>query len=119
MVVKRFTLLQSKTESPVFIFCPSSIIGLNELFRTSPLYTIYPNPANATFSAVINCDKAGTASMSITDMMGKTIVNRNITVQKGAQTLTQDISQMAAGIYFVNFLQDGKMQTSKLVVIKS
>lgn len=93
-------------------------VSANEVASNNS-FTLYPNPANASFSAVINCDKAGTASMSITDMMGKTIVNRNITVQKGAQTLTQDISQMAAGIYFVNFLQDGKMQTSKLVVIKS
>ncbi len=97
---------------------PTSVKNVASATITSA-FKIYPNPANSSFNAVIDCVKEGNASMSINDVSGRAIISRNITVQKGMQTMTIDISQVAAGVYFVNFVQDGKLQTQKLVVVKS
>ncbi len=82
-------------------------------------FTIYPNPATSTFNAIINSDVAGSANLNITDVSGKTMINKTIFILKGAQTLKIDVSQLAPGVYLVNFNQNGKMQTQKLVVVKS
>ncbi len=94
----------------------------NTATTTSPAknssFTIYPNPASSAFKAIINSDAAGAASMNITDVSGKNVFSKSINVVKGAQTLPVDVSQLAPGFYFVNFSQNGKSQTQKLVVIR-
>jgi type IX secretion system substrate protein len=82
-------------------------------------FSIYPNPASTAFTAVINSDIAGSVQMRISDISGKTLINKTIQVQTGAQTVTVDINEFTPGIYLVNLSQNGKSQTQKLVVIKS
>jgi uncharacterized repeat protein (TIGR01451 family) len=90
----------------------------NTSLPNSGSFTIYPNPANAAFNAIINCDQAGPAIMAISDISGKTLVSKTIQVVQGAQTVQVDISQLTSGIYLVNLNQGGRSQTQKLVVIK-
>ena len=80
--------------------------------------TVYPNPANNTMHAIVKADNAGTAYMTITDVAGKTIQSKVVTLVKGTQTITTDISQYAAGVYFVNVNTNGQVHSQKLVVIK-
>ncbi|MFI5195570.1 MAG: T9SS type A sorting domain-containing protein [Chitinophagales bacterium] len=81
-------------------------------------FAIYPNPASQTFNAVINSDESGDANMNISDLTGKVLVSKTITIQKGTQTITTNASQLAPGIYFVTFNNHGKVQTQKLVVVR-
>ena len=82
-------------------------------------FSIFPNPANNSFNATINSDFAGAADMKISDISGKALISKTVVLQKGAQTMSIDISQLSPGIYFVNLSQNGTSQTQKLVVIKS
>jgi uncharacterized repeat protein (TIGR01451 family) len=86
--------------------------------NTNNTFSVYPNPASKAFSAVINSEAANTATMSVCDLSGKTLVNQTIEVQKGTQVVTTDISQLTPGIYFVTLNENGKVSTQKLVVIK-
>ena len=81
-------------------------------------FTIYPNPANRTFNAIINSIDATDGNMSIADVTGKVLMNKTIALQKGPQTITTDASQLSPGIYFVSFNEHGKMQTQKLVIMR-
>ena len=81
-------------------------------------FTIYPNPANQSFNAIINTDNAGPANMNISDISGKVLINKTISLQIGTQTITTDVNQLAPGMYFVTFNQQGKVQTQKLVIMK-
>ncbi|MFI5195571.1 MAG: T9SS type A sorting domain-containing protein [Chitinophagales bacterium] len=81
-------------------------------------FAIYPNPAGQTFNAIINSDEAGDANMNISDITGKVLMNKIITIQKGIQTITTDASQLAPGIYFVTFNNHGKVQIQKLVIMR-
>ena len=81
-------------------------------------FTIYPNPASQTFNAVINSDEAGDANMNLSDITGKVMMSKTITIQKGTQTITTDASQLAPGIYFVTVNNHGKVQTQKLVIMR-
>ncbi len=81
-------------------------------------FSIYPNPANQTFNAIISSEDAGTANMNVSDITGKTMISKTLTLQKGEQTIATDVSSLAPGMYFVSFNENGNTQTAKLVIMK-
>lgn len=81
-------------------------------------FTIYPNPAGSIFNALINSDYETAAKMVVSDITGKTLLSKILTLQKGQQTIATDISQLTSGIYFVTLNANGKTETSKLVVMR-
>jgi uncharacterized repeat protein (TIGR01451 family) len=81
-------------------------------------FVVYPNPASNTFNAVINSDAAGSASMIVADVTGKTMLSKTVDLVRGTQTIATDASQFAPGIYFISLNHNGKTETQKLVVIK-
>ena len=82
-------------------------------------FTVYPNPANSTFNAVINSNEAGSYSLKISDVAGKTEISKTLNLTKGSQTITVDVNQLASGVYFVTLAgSNGKTETQKLVIIK-
>ena len=95
---------------------PESVTTVGSTKNNS--FAIYPNPTNKTFNAVINSDEAGDANINISDITGKVLMSKTITILKGTQTITTDASQLAPGIYFVTFNQKGKVQTQKLVIMR-
>jgi len=86
---------------------------------SSNAFTVYPNPANNTFNAIINSDAGGDYSLRVTDVAGKTEISKTLNLIKGAQTLAVDVSNLSAGVYFVTLVSnDGKADTQKLVIMK-
>ncbi len=81
-------------------------------------FTIYPNPAGQNFYSVINSAAAASAEMSVSDVTGKVLITKTVALQKGAQTISTNISALAPGVYFVTLNNSGKTETQKLVVIK-
>lgn len=82
-------------------------------------FTVYPNPANTSFSAVINSEAAvANAALTVTDVSGRVLINKPLNLQQGRQTVSTDVSMLTAGIYFVTLDQSGTTQTQKLVIIK-
>ncbi len=96
------------------------INNVNNVTATSAnSFTIYPNPTNSAFSAVIASEMANTATMNITDITGRTLITKQIELQKGTQTVPVDVNKLSAGTYLVTFHNGSITQTQKLVVIKS
>jgi len=80
-------------------------------------FTIYPNPANRAFNALINSEAATSANLMVYDVTGKAMVSKGIALQKGTQTISVDVSHLASGTYFVSLDENGKTQTQKLVIV--
>jgi uncharacterized repeat protein (TIGR01451 family) len=81
-------------------------------------FSVYPNPAARSFSAIINSTEAGSATLSISDVTGKTLITKTVEMQKGYQSVSNDVTDLTPGIYFVTLLQNGQAQTQKLVIMK-
>lgn len=80
----------------------------NEEFESIDNITVYPNPSNGIFT--INAK--GTMSISISDMLGKTILQTKIVM--GENNI--DISHVDTGVYLVNIIDNNNNnQTIKLV----
>ncbi len=81
-------------------------------------FTVYPNPAVSSFTAVVVSQRAGNADMAISDVTGKTIISKVVSLQIGRQNIGSDVSSLAPGVYFVTLNNNGTIQTQKLVIIK-
>lgn len=103
---------------------------LNTIGATGPVATtsttgttvnslmVYPNPAASSFHAVVSSEQATAATLTVTDITGRTVAQRAITLVKGAQTITTDISHLAPGMYLINVLANGRVYTQKLSVLR-
>jgi hypothetical protein len=103
---------------------------LNTIGATGPVATttitgttvsglmVYPNPAASSFHAVVSSEQATAATLTVTDITGRTVTQRAVTLVKGAQTITTDISHLAPGMYLVNVLANGRVYTQKLSVVR-
>ncbi len=86
---------------------------------TSNTFSVYPNPANNNFTAIVNCELATRGELMITDVTGKTMMTKTISLQKGTQNIPVDVRNLPSGTYFVTLDENGVKQTQKLVIIKS
>jgi hypothetical protein len=86
-------------------FNESTSIGINEIITNSN--SIYPIPNNGEFTIELN----ETTHVNITNVFGQVILNEKL--MAGKQNI--DVKNHANGIYFVQFIIDGKQQTIKLI----
>lgn len=78
---------------------------------------LFPNPATDLLNINFSGLKAGESVMTITDMNGRQISQRNFGTQSGDADLQMDLSDVPAGLYMIN-LQQGEYQiTEKIQVI--
>ena len=70
----------------------------------------YPNPFSGTFSLVIHSSMDSPISISIHDMLGRVVETYNDVTEK-----TVVGSNLKEGIYFVEAIQDGRLQRLKIV----
>ena len=65
------------------------------------LITVSPNPAANELKAVITSPAAAKANWQIIDNFGRTVLQNAILIKKGDNTLTINISNLAAGAYYL------------------
>jgi hypothetical protein len=79
---------------------------------------LYPNPADELFA--INFDAANRSTMTVTvkDIMGKTIQLSNHKTTLGTNNIVINSSDFNAGVYFVTLSTNGESITKKVSVLK-
>ncbi len=82
-------------------------------------FAIYPNPAHNNFTAIVDNKTANAAaSISITDVSGRTLMVRTMRLQSGKQLIGMGTESLTSGVYFVNLQIDGRKSSQKLVIVK-
>lgn len=79
--------------------------------------TFYPNPAKGVTTIYLNLQATYTLTISISDMLGKTLESKSYKLQTGTQTLKYDISYLQPGIYFFKITSNNQSITKKLMVL--
>ena len=75
----------------------------------SPLtIAIYPNPAKENLQLQIESDKQTTLQMQVITQDGKAVLSKKVTAPQGASLQSINISQLAAGHYFLKVLSAAK-----------
>ncbi len=87
--------------------------GIIDIVRTGTV-SLYPNPATDNISISFNAQATTKAYMQITDVLGRTITQKPITIHKGENSFKTSIQNLSSGIYFYNITSE----TSTVLVSK-
>lgn len=80
---------------------------------------IVQNPVRNQLYVEVAMDKQQKLQTFITDVNGKVLGSRVMTVQQGKSTITSDVSALSDGVYFIRMVTaDGKTRTEKFTIQK-
>jgi hypothetical protein len=82
-------------------------VGIKALNTTKANINVYPNPSNGVFTIALNAN----GSVIITDVLGKVIINKNVT--KGNNTI--DLSTYSNGVYVLSVTNNGVVSKAKII----
>ena len=89
--------------------------GINDNDDVITGISLFPNPGQDVINLRMNVNKMTTITIAITDILGKTIVNENITNSTGQVNRQYELSEYTSGIYFVTIQSDDGTSTIKWV----
>lgn len=97
-------------------FLTSLNVGVAENDLVS-ISSVYPNPANGSTNVSFNLKQAGNVAVNITNLLGQTVATVNPgKLAAGSNNVSLNLSNIKAGVYFVNVSVDGVSTTKKLTV---
>lgn len=80
-------------------------------------FKIYPNPAKDNLNIVFQAG-TGDYNITVTDMLGRTVINTNYKSLFGAQNIKLPVSQLNAGHYIMTINDGNSSYSSKFVISK-
>ena len=104
------------TSTPVVRLNFDPILSVNENTTQIANATIYPNPTTTTSTVEFNLVNVSEATISITDLSGKIVSERNLgQLNAGANATEINTTSFNAGIYYVTVSSNGSSVTKKLI----
>jgi len=83
---------------------------------TSARISVTPNPFRGTMWVTIGSDKNENAEMIVVDLMGRTVVRKSVTLQKGVNRFSFDeMSKAPAGNYFLRVATQNGVENIRLI----
>lgn len=81
--------------------------------------SIFPNPSKGNATITVAAANATNGTISVKDMMGRTVKQIAVTVNAGSTMISEDLSSLSNGVYLVNFVTEkGSTEAQKLVISK-
>ena len=77
---------------------------------------IYPNPVVDQMTIEVNASQASEMSISVYNLMGQKVMDKNVSINTGVNTPTLNTSSLSSGVYFVTVKANGFENTMKFVV---
>lgn len=96
-----------------------SLTGLSDVEKSGFNATVYPNPVNDVMNLVINPGKSSTAQLTVLDMSGRVVLNRQLDVQSETLTTVQiPVSGLHSGMYMLT-IKAGQNGVSRKIVVNN
>ncbi|MFH6997063.1 S8 family serine peptidase [Flavobacterium sp. FlaQc-57] len=86
----------------------ANTLGLEAFESSSPLFSVFPNPAQTTISFLFD---SNTAFVSIYSVLGQKLMEKQIT----SQNPNLSVETLKSGLYFYTFDADGLHKTGKII----
>ena len=83
------------------------------------LTNLYPNPFNPITQIDYSVDRAGVLRLSVHNILGQEVaVLHNGYISEGSYQAVWDASTLSSGVYYVNMMMHGQLETTKAVLVK-
>lgn len=80
--------------------------------------SIYPNPIKRTANVDFTLAENATVNASLVNVLGETVKTAAYKLTAGSQTITMDVIDVTAGVYFMQLDINGQTTTQKVTVVK-
>lgn len=95
--------------------CGSTNVN-NAITTETGTMSLYPNPGHTAMTFAFQAATAGSGSLKIVDMVGKTVYKDKVVFAAGGNEKVLDVSGWAKGVYFLSFDAEKTMGTLKMIV---
>jgi hypothetical protein len=65
------------------------------------LVSMFPNPTQDEVSIFYNSDQSGTSTLTVTDLLGKTLLNKEMPTEAGLNQTSIDLTSFSNAVYFI------------------
>ncbi len=91
-------------------------IGINEASASAFAFTsVTPVPAKDEVTLNLSSVISTSATLTVTDYLGRIIETKNVLITSGANTVTVNISSFESGIYFFNFKSEAGNAVTRII----
>jgi hypothetical protein len=100
------------------INCPNNPVSGIDTNQTAPRFTVYPNPSNGKFTALIQCECQDNCSLDVFNMMGVKVFELTNLNMESKLEVPIDLQDSPDGIYIVIFRNSDQQIIRKIVINK-
>lgn len=89
--------------------------------QQNPLYgtiVLYPNPVRESVTLEYTASSKRVVDIKVVNVAGQTSLYRRETMRTGKNTIGLNVHALSSGMYFVQVINEGNVQTEKLVVVR-
>jgi len=116
--IRACSAIDTSAYSEVWSFTTLPAVGINDEYFRNAEVSLFPNPAKTDLRVQLNLNESTRIELSIMDLVGQTLVTKNLTTSVGLNNYRIDLSNLANGIYMVKMKKDNNSFTSKLIINK-
>jgi hypothetical protein len=113
--VRAINGLDTSNWSNAWAFRTQPPVGIDEPGLAGML-NVFPNPVENTFFIELKTKSALDLNVSVTDLLGKTVIRQNIQLSQGKKSIPVDVSTLGNGIYILRIANDNQIYTKKLII---
>ena len=77
---------------------------------------LFPNPANTVVNVMIDAPNRDKATLTVTDIAGRTMIQQPVSIETGSNTIPLDISRLTRGTYMVKIVCGNNSAASNIPV---
>ena len=108
-------VLRVEDNAPLGATAGAAAATLQEEAKLAAALSVYPNPAPGNFTLSLSSPAAQTATLTLTDQLGRVVHTQPLTLQAGANQVPVPAAGLAAGLYQLTLrTADGQRLTSKV-----
>lgn len=101
----------------VLVNSNSAVTGLDDL-RDIQIEGLYPNPVSDRATLSVSLKQNSKVKMTLTDVNGRLLQNKVLDLSTGANRITLDLSEEAAGIYHLSLTNETSKKIIKISKVK-
>jgi hypothetical protein len=96
----------------------SNIVSVTRQNNQFGVVVAYPNPASEVLNIQFNTEEEGNVMARVTDMTGRVLAQQQMGTAKGGNIMPLQVSQLAAGTYFVTLHTDTQATVPVRFIVK-
>ena len=90
-------------------------VGINDISNLSG-FSVSPNPAVSTIKVAFSSANSTETEIAIVDLLGKTVISKNVGTVVGNYSRSFDISELESGMYIIEVKQGNSTSSQKFLI---